>query len=72
MLQLAATMIEISGHLERRAHLREDNETTFRWEHDAMSGLTDIVRSSGLAVDDEEAYMLVYSAFEAYGLLRRR
>lgn len=71
MLQLASTMTEISGHLERRAHLREDNETTFRWEHYAMSGVTDIVRSSGLALDDEEAYILVYSAVEACGLLRR-
>lgn len=33
-----------------------------------MSKLTDIVRDSKLAAGDNEAYMLVYPAFEACGL----
>lgn len=68
MLQLASKMTAISGHLERRPLLQGDNDTTFRWEHSAMSKLTDIVRDFKLAVDDDEAYMLVYPAFEACGL----
>lgn len=61
-------MTAISGHLEHLPHSLGDNEFTLRLEHSAMSKLTDVIRVSKLAVDDDEAYMLVYPAFEACGI----
>ncbi|RDW76531.1 uncharacterized protein DSM5745_06523 [Aspergillus mulundensis] len=69
MLQLASRTTEIRGHTRRRPPLPGDRPDEPRWGHSVISRLADIVRDSGLAADEEEAYILVVPPLHAYGLL---
>ncbi|KAL4899026.1 hypothetical protein BDW74DRAFT_184134 [Aspergillus multicolor] len=69
MLQLASKTTEIGGYTRRRPPLPGDRPDEPRWSNSVISRLADIVRDSGLAVDEEEAYTLVVPPLHAYGLL---
>ncbi|PGH02246.1 hypothetical protein AJ79_07695 [Helicocarpus griseus UAMH5409] len=69
MLQVATHITKVGGKTTRRAPLRGDGIHDYRLQNTELSKLADIVLDSGLAEDEEEAYILIIPAFRARGLL---